>query len=471
VISYHRSTVALLLIGLACPALAQSPGTFVGTSANPKAPPPSAPTFYAFGAMQADSVNGLVSRPTIDGGSVINNLLPSGTATHGLGGRMQELYETAWTPTCPAANCPGPATSAHVIKSKTIFNGNSTDPHHPSWLIQGSLFNSAGDTDAAAQHVTAYFGQVQGTHAGGGWTLNTDIVRCGGTAGWDGTVGGGAGTGADRCTPGTMTTTSATIGYELDYSNWDQTAGIGIGPFTPGMFISTLSSFTSLAGIFYGAGTGQVVPSWDEGIYFGPNTVKSNTVFDGSSSTFSYQAAGRHSVAFYDNSASTYGLQINGTHNGSDIWLTDAAAYGVQVAGAHSSADILLGDNAPIALNITGVHSSADVGDTSTSPIAFNVGGTHASGTIVIIDTSPAAISVSGTHNIAITSGGDSAPYSFVTKAGQKICMNGFAACAWYDATAHKWYFTDENDVIVFSIAAITGNAIFKGTVTSSGTP
>jgi len=112
----------------------------------------------------------------------------------------------------------------------------------------------------------------------------------------------------------------------------------GNAPFTVGMFINTLSSYPSTAGIFLARANGQTVASWGNGMFFGPGTVQDNTIFDATDASFSYQvgAGHTHNVAIYDNSNSQYGVQVNGSHTQADFWASDNAPVAFQVNGNHT---------------------------------------------------------------------------------------------------------------------------------------
>ena len=136
-------------------------------------------------------------------------------------------------------------------------------------------------------------------------------------------------------------------------TNWSEDDAPG-GPFVVGMFINTLSSYSSLAGIYYGSSRQQQVPSWHDGIFFSGNTVKDNSVFDGGEASFSYQVAGSHLAAFYDNSKSVTGLSVNGTHSEEDILLSDKAPVGITVNGTHSPAAITVKSGQKVCFDTTG---------------------------------------------------------------------------------------------------------------------
>jgi hypothetical protein len=234
--------------------------------------------------------------------------------------------------TCPVGNCPQPNS---VVSAIDIYGQTTQGPRQPEWESVIGLFSATGHPDG--QKVVQYLGGMQAPGAGSLWTLNTDVVR-NATPGGQFSFGGQPGSGVPG-SPGGIGRADATIGYELDLTNWSEDDAPG-GAFVVGMFINTLSSYSSLAGIYLGAATGQTVPSWHDGIMFSPNTVSDNAVYDGSDASFSYQVGGAHLAAIYDNSASQVGLSINGSHSAADILLSDRAPVGIAIAGSHETAAI-----------------------------------------------------------------------------------------------------------------------------------
>ena len=80
---HYRAVVALplTLIWLGSPALAQSQGTFVGVSTNPNAPPLSAASLNAAFGSKADTTNGVLTGPTLSGGSANGTVANSAIMT------------------------------------------------------------------------------------------------------------------------------------------------------------------------------------------------------------------------------------------------------------------------------------------------------------------------------------------------------------------------------------------------------
>ena len=174
----------------------------------------------------------------------------------------------------------------------------------------------AGQPDG--QKGALYAGVVQGPNAGAGWALNTLIARNATSLHVPGTPDVGSGSPG---TPGACLAKS-TIGYELDFTNWDQDCSAGVGPFTVGMYISCASSYRSLAAIYMDGNaeaTGTYL--WDNGIFFADSMnitgrlIRSNTIFDSTHSAYSYHDQGTHSGAsYYAADTSPVALAIAGNH-------------------------------------------------------------------------------------------------------------------------------------------------------------
>jgi len=367
------------------------------------------------GAAQAQTTPQRMNAPLIMYGFLSHNVTPGGFAE-----------------VCPAANCPVPGITGNRVRSGSFLNGETAlDADTAEWLGVDSFYVNTGRPHG--QKVARYIGLVQGPNAGAGWTLNTDIVRNGvpGVSHDAGFIGTPA-----RGTPGAMDPASGTVGYELDFSNFDVDSGVSEGAFTVGMYLHNRSTHKSLAGIFMSnlqllKLDGSGVAAWEHGILMqGPTLINGSAFYDTTNSSVSFKSEGTHAgAAFYANDTSPYGLEVSGDHSTSSVFLTDNAPRGVQIAGTRSVAAIRDASVAPVGVSLIGTYSQAI--NTSTS-----------------------------TANIALA-----------TKAGQKVCFAGITACAYYDTAAHKWYFSDENNVVVFSVAMTSGNAIFKGTVTPSATP
>ena len=275
-------------------------------------------------------------------------------------------------PSCPTGNCPikpevgngGPILSSQVIQATTTQGSTIGE-----FMSNLGFYVASGK--GGGQKVTQYLGLMQGHGAGVGWTLNTDIVRgaCpGGPFSLNGLPGSGIPFGSPGCPypPGDIGR-DGTIGYELDLTNWDQDAAPG-GPFVVGEFISTLSQFTSLAGIYYGHVPAQTVPSWHAGVYFSGGTAKDDTIHDESGASIGYHATGPHALAaFEDDSTGETSILINGQ------------------------------------------HSSQSIGDHAKTPAALNLAGSYALA--------------------AITTENATTPNALIAKEGQNVCFAGVDAC------------------------------------------
>jgi len=281
--------------------------------------------------------------------------------------------------TCPVSNCPS---TNPVLSAVNIYGQTRKDAGTPEWESVIGLYSATGDPDG--QKVVQYLGGMQAPGAGSLWTLNTDIVRNatgGGRYSLDGLPGSGV-----SGSPGGIGRSDATIDYELDLTNWSEDDAPG-GPFVVGMFISTLSSYSSLAGLYYGSAKGQTVPSWHDGIFFAENTVKDNSIFDGSSASFSYQAAGSHLAAFYDNSRSRTGLSVNGAHTSEDILLSDTAPVGIAINGVHATAAITVPPRQKVCFDTTRSCLSYDDGRHKwllTGPTGTNIASIDDDGNMIL---------------------------------------------------------------------------------------
>lgn len=256
--------------------------------------------------------------------------------------------------TCPVSNCPRPNS---VLSAMDIYGQTTRGARTPEWESVVGLFSATGDP--GGQKVVQYLGGMQAPGAGALWTLNTDVVR-NALPGGRFSISGSPGSGMPG-KPGGIGRVNSTIGYELDLTNWSEDDAPG-GPFVVGMFINTLSSYSSLAGIYYGSAREQKIPSWHNGIFFAANTIKDNSVFDNSSASFSYQVSGSHRAAFYDNSNSQTGLFINGAHAVEDILLSDQAPVGIAINGNHNTAAITVRSGQRVCFDTNNSCVSYDTG-------------------------------------------------------------------------------------------------------------
>ncbi|UMY17553.1 hypothetical protein MMB17_23555 [Methylobacterium organophilum] len=195
--------------------------------------------------------------------------------------------------TCPAANCPTPPQSKPVLSTQVIYGTTTKDATQPEWLSSLGMFVNTGHPDG--QKVTQYLGIVQAPGAGTVWSLNTDAVR-NGTMGGANSFGGFVGSGKPGI-PGTIGEKNGTIGYELDFTNWDAHSSPGKGPFTVGQYVHAQGSFTSLSAIYLDAHMGNGAQAWHNGLFFnGSDVIEMNTFMDATRSRHSLTVAGQHDI-------------------------------------------------------------------------------------------------------------------------------------------------------------------------------
>ncbi|MFG5121486.1 hypothetical protein [Methylorubrum sp. POS3] len=147
----------------------------------------------------------------------------------------------------------------------------------------------------SGQKVTQYIGVMQAPGAGTAWALNTDSVR-NGLPGGPNSFGGFEGSGYPG-KPGAIGSENGTIGYELDFTNWDAHSAPGSGPFTVGQYVHAQGSFTSLSAVYFDAHMGNGAKAWHSAIFFnGEDVVDENTIVDATHSKVSYNVMGVHQI-------------------------------------------------------------------------------------------------------------------------------------------------------------------------------
>ena len=178
---------------------------------------------------------------------------------------------------------------------------------------------------------------------------------------------------------------------------------------------------------------------------------------------------------FEDDASAAVGIGFNvsglgGTH--SIAAIQDSSVGGLNsivISGTKSSADINILTSSPAAYTNSGNHALGTIFDNSNSPIVIAVSGNHAAETINDISNTPAALNLGGHYSVAaINTQTATTGYSMLTKDGQSICFNGTDAC--FVHLSGKLYYQQSGQNLM-SVADGTGNAVFKGTVTQSGTP
>ncbi len=195
-------------------------------------------------------------------------------------------------PTCPTSNCPAPPFPP-VLSTQFIHGATSKQASQAEWLSNIGLFVKTGSPDG--QKVAQYVGVMQQEGAGTAWALNTDSVRNAGP-GSENSFGGFEGSGKPG-KPGAIGERNGSIGYELDFTNWDANSTPGRGAFTVGQYVHAQGSYASLAAIYFDAHMARSNSNagWTNGIMFnGDRVVADNTFFDGTNSVSSLTVSGNH---------------------------------------------------------------------------------------------------------------------------------------------------------------------------------
>jgi hypothetical protein len=381
------------------------------------------------------------------------------------GTALRQMAADPTISTCPVGNCPPASTNSGfggtyggpTMSSFTVY-GRSTADQHPQFHINTGLYVShGGSSGGKGQYVDIYGGAMQGPGAGATWAMNTVSVRgaCpGGPNSMFGQPGSGIPFGDPGCaTPPGSLGDNTTIGYELDHSNFDGDTGTS-GAFSVGLYINTLSKFSSGAGITFGNSAGQTTAtpgSWHHGIEFAPNTVADATIYDISNGPFS--------------------LLTTGTHGQATIRDGATGPVSLSLTGLKSVADIQATADSPAALAVTGARSVAAFYDNSTGPAAVKVDGNHSVAAVSLGGVSPAAAAAAGVYSIAaFTSVSATTSIAYQAAAGQKVCFNGIFNCVQYNDAAGKFFFTNNANAIKASLDN-SGNMILSGTLTQNGTP
>ena len=212
----------------------------------------------------------------------------------------QIVYGNPSQPVCPTANCPPPP--APPVLATQILHGRTTKPASQSeWLSTVGLLVATGaqqiGSQISGQKVAQYIGVLQAPGAGTVWSLNTDTVR-NGIPGGPNSFGGFEGSGKPG-RPGAIGAKNGTIGYELDFTNWDSDSAPGSGAFTAGQYVHAQGSYTSLGALYFDANMAQGKRAWHAGLFFnGHDVIGEHTLLDASDSERSFTLRGHHSIGF-----------------------------------------------------------------------------------------------------------------------------------------------------------------------------
>jgi hypothetical protein len=385
----------------------------------------------------------------LSGGEVTGDLLAKNLSMNPGGG--------ATIPAYPVGNAQPVAelTPANTTLGQLVVQSQSTHPTAAEWTAVFGNWSTAGAGAAASgggQKVAVYAGAVQSPGSGPVWALNTLVTRnaaqgANNTGGGPGNIGSGT-PGAHGAIPLDV----VTIGYELDWNNFDQDLPIGSG-FGVGMWINMLGSYPATAAIYMSNVHSESLNNygWHDGILFsGDRLIQDNTILDSTSGSFSYTDQGTHgSASHFLNDTSPYALQISGNHAIADIWATDNAPTVLRVSGTH--AHVVDFFTATITGTVwNGAFSAASINSTpigGTTPSAGAFTTLSATGAVsgagftnlfaappAIGGTTPAAGNFT---QVRATQSGGGAASAVITQA------SGNASIGWYEtgagADARKW--------------------------------
>lgn len=332
---------------------------------------------------------------------------------------------------CPLGSCPslgstpGPVKSTYTLQGETQINSGQGE-----MMVNLGLLVDKGASGGAVTYgkLPLYVGMMQARGAGSAWVFNTNAIR-NGVPGGENSINGLPGSGTEG-SEGAIGSVS-TIGYENDLTNWDEDTEKS-GAFVAGYYGHMQGSYASTAYFNLDANMSTGVFGAHYGEYWQPNTVKD--------------------AVWVENTGSTTGMLFKGSHINADIEDDGTGNTVLLLKGTKNIASILDEGTSPAFLQATGNYTIATINDQSSSPAAFNLSGSY---TLAAINDS-----MPTTNNVAFVS----------IKAQHKVCFDGQATCMYYDNANKKLYGTNSTGTIIWSVDD-SGNAIFKGTVTPSGTP
>lgn len=331
---------------------------------------------------------------------------------------------------CPIGSCPPIGSALGPVKSAWTMQGETKiDTGQGEMMINLGMLVDKGAPGGATTYgkLPLYVGMMQAQGGGSAWALNTNAIR-NGVPGGANSINGlpGSGTEGARGAMGKV----STIAYENDLTNWDEDTATS-GAFVVGYYGHMQGSYASTAYFNMDATMPAGIFGAHYGEYWQPNSVED--------------------TVWVENTAATTGTLYKGNHTNATIEDDGTGNAAFLLKGKKSIASILDQSSSPAFLQASGAYSNATINDQSTSPAALNLSGTYS--LAAVNDSMPT------TDNVAFIS----------VKTQHKVCLNGQSVCLYYDSKNKKIYGTNSSGVITWSIDD-SGNAVFKGTVTS-GTP
>ncbi|MBF0865140.1 MAG: hypothetical protein ABF932_13520 [Gluconobacter potus] len=367
-------------------------------------------------------------------------------------------------PTCPVASCPTTEGAGGPVM--TAFSSYGSTTLGPQWEYQGyfGLYmntgrdSATGGIAAPGAKMAAYFGAMQDTQSGPGWGINWNISRNFSPSTGSNTLYGQPGSGTMNAAGG-MAANMSTIGAEGDLNNADLDCNGQDGCFIVNEFLNTTSRFTSLAGIFFGASSGQTVASYHDGIFIGgkanggtADVASDNDIMSEGGGVYGYHSAGSHSVAgIFSESAGQHDVLLTGPSTSSNLNIVSSTSVAkIVINGSSSVGDVIVNTSSPTnVFSVQGTHTGMSAyQDQSTSAAALNASGSYTT----------AAITTANATNTKI---------AFTAAPEQEICFASSDKCVEYDGT--KLVYSSGNTRL-FSIDN-SGNMTLSGALTQNGTP
>jgi len=365
-------------------------------------------------------------------------------------------------PTCPVSSCPttnaagGPVMTAVAAYGSTQLSNQWEYEGYFGLYMNTGRGSATGGIAAPGAKMASYFGAMQDANSGPGWGINWNIARNYHPATGSATLYGQPGSGVANA-GGAMAANMSTIGAEGDLDNADLDCNGQSGCFVVNEFLNTTSAYTSLAGIFFGASSGQTVPSYHDAIYIGgkanggtADVAEDNDIWSQGGGSYGYHASGSHSVA--------------------GVFVESSGQHDVQLTGTSSSSDINIITSSPAKIVVNGSSSVGDViVNTSTPGNAFSVQGTHTSGSAYQDQsTASSGANMSGTYSYAAFVAQNATTKLALTAAqGQEVCFDNSDHCVEYDGSKLVYSVGSSR---LFSVDN-SGNMTIAGTLTQSGSP
>lgn len=380
-------------------------------------------------------------------------------------GKALRVASAPMLATCPVGSCPPASSSQAAFSALEQYTISQKVKNWEIGAVFGMLDTTGAHVGQANDHTDGakmgvYIGLMQTANGGPGWSLNSNIVRNAEPGGVN-SVRGYAGAGTEGHA-GAMDVYSSTIGYELDLSNFDRDSN-GLPPrypFVVGEYLTTTSTYTSWAGIFYGIGDGQKADAWHDGIFFsspnrgGGRSAADNTILDLSNADVGYHSQGVHANAgWYDESRGKYGLWLTGTKTIEDIDISSSSPVALAINGTRPSGAIHLNTTAPGSDGSYGILDTGDHGkhpsydDRSTGNAAIEAGGHYT--------------------QAAFSSVGATTPVALNAAKGQRVCFDHGNHCLIYKNGALTYLVGARNIMRIDD----DGNITVRGKVTQGGKP